>query len=450
MTLTFADSNSAAAGSMLAWLAAISAATVALVLWTRLRRWRRAAEELARSVDAAAGGSEPAQGTEQWPLPVGTIAVAMRRRERMGREREQWLETRLQEVEAILRSTADSVIALDSQQRVLDLNAAAERLLAIEAEAARGRLLQESTRQSGLNSFVAEAMGAIDPIEGEFAIEGGTPSVVRAVAAPLRDAAGRRLGLLVSLRDVTRLRKLESLRTDFVANVSHELRTPITAIKGYVDTLLQIGAGDPEQVRRFLEIVARNTQRLSSLIEDLLTLASLEQVDAERVELEPERVEAAAIVREVVEQLAPAAEAKRMSIEVAVEPGLVVQVQRVLAEQALMNLVSNAIRYSPEGSPVAVTARARDARRAEFAIRDAGPGIASVHHERIFERFYRVDRARTRTQGGTGLGLAIVKHIAQLHGGSVELESRVGVGSTFRLLLPREAESPPRATTPAA
>lgn len=421
------------AGTLVPWSVAVGSAVIAIIVTGVSIGRKRSVERLARSMERA----QDLRSTSEWPASLASLGNAIRRTADEGLLRERALTTRVQELEAILRSTTDGVVALDAQQRVLDLNAAAEGLLGIPVDVARGRLLQETTRQPDLNRFLTAAMLREDASEGEIDLGGASRRAVRANAAPLRDATGRRLGLLLSLQDVTRLRRLESLRTDFVANVSHELRTPITSIRGYIETLLQIGADDPSQVRRFLEIVQRNTQRLSNLVEDLLALASLEGGELHgRSSVEASRISALEIVHEVHDQLAPAADARRVELIITVESDMFVWVNRLLAEQALVNLVSNAVRYAPEGSQVRLTARCRDDGFAEFAVVDRGPGIAPVHHERIFERFYRVDRARARAQGGTGLGLAIVKHIAQAHGGRVELESGIGAGSTFRLLLP--------------
>jgi two-component system phosphate regulon sensor histidine kinase PhoR len=366
-------------------------------------------------------------------------ANALRRAARTLGEREAEHIGRLRDLEAILQSTTAGFIAVDPQQRVLHLNPAASTLLGIATTEVRGRLLQEITRHAELNRFLAMALSLNKGLEGDCVLQTTPPRHVHAVSEPLRDFSGRPVGMLISLQDVTRMRRLESLRSDFVANVSHELRTPITSIKGYVETLLQVGSGDPAQVRKFLEIVHRNTVRLSTLVEDLLSLASLEQTElADRSELATGSVDPATIVQTVVELLGPVAEARRITVRTRVEPGLRVVVNRVLAEQALSNLVSNAIRYAGEGTDVDIDVH-RTGGVIAFDVTDRGPGIASMHLDRIFERFYRVDKARSSARGGTGLGLAIVKHIAQVHGGSVDVQSEVGVGSTFRLLFP----SPP-------
>jgi two-component system phosphate regulon sensor histidine kinase PhoR len=294
-------------------------------------------------------------------------------------------------------------------------------------------------------------MARAEPVERTVRLEGPSARELHALSEPLRDAAGRTLGLLLSLQDVTQLRRLEGLRSEFVANVSHELRTPITAIKGYVETLLQVGTDDPARARKFLEVVQRNTLRLSNLVEDLLALASLEQttgVDGHHLELVA--VSASEILNEALLLLGPTAEAKSIRLQTAGDLRLRMLANRTLLEQAIVNLLSNAIRYSPEKTTV--TLAAREVRGVcELSVQDEGPGIAGRHLERIFERFYRVDRSRSSAAGGTGLGLAIVKHIAQAHGGSVEVQSELGAGSRFALLIPiarSEAEREASAAIP--
>jgi two-component system phosphate regulon sensor histidine kinase PhoR len=225
------------------------------------------------------------------------------------------------------------------------------------------------------------------------------------------------------------------MRSEFAANVSHELRTPITNIKGYVETLLQVGVDNPAQMRRFLEIVHRNTVRLSGIVEDILTLAFLEEPEAKQ-SLARLPMPAGDIVRQVVEDLGSAANAKSIKVVTRLQTDTLVLANRSLAEQALANLVSNAVKYSGEGTQVTIEV-ADEGELVRLSVEDQGPGIAAKHLPRIFERFYRVDKARARTQGGTGLGLAIVKHIATIHGGRVDVTSQVSQGSRFSLFLPR-------------
>jgi two-component system phosphate regulon sensor histidine kinase PhoR len=295
-------------------------------------------------------------------------------------------------------------------------------------------------RQPALHRLVARALLGGEPIQSEIQLDGEESLELQVSCEPLH-ADAQPPGLVVSLVDVTRMRRLESMRSEFAANVSHELRTPITNIKGYIETLLQVEMDDAGQRRKFLEIVHRNTVRLSGIVEDILTLAFLEQPEA-RHTIERRPLPASEVVREVVEALESAALARRIQISWRCDDELLVEANKSLAEQALANLVSNAIRYSGEGSKVVIEASAEmaaDHPMVRFDVRDQGPGIASKHLPRLFERFYRVDKARARTQGGTGLGLSIVKHIATIHGGSVDVASQVGSGSCFSLRLPRAA-----------
>jgi len=351
------------------------------------------------------------------------------------------------EQQAILQSLEGGVIALDTEHRVLSINRVAGQMLGVEPERAKGRLLEELTREPDLNRFVEEALtrGATS---AEFRLRSGAQQEVRASAGSLRGADGESAGLIVLLTDVTHIKRLETVRTDFAANVSHELRTPITSIKGYVDTLLEADAYDPEKSRRFLLIIQRNAERLHAIVNDLLTLTDLERPDI-RESLIMTETDAAAIAATACSQLALEADARRIRVEMEGEHGIPVRANRVLAEQALENLLSNAIKYSPQGSRVLVRWRESGGDPpgfVSFEVIDEGPGISREHLGRVFERFYRVDRSRSRHEGGTGLGLAIVKHIARAHGGEVSVQSEVGAGSCFRLDLPRgSGNSPHRA-----
>ncbi len=407
-------------------------------IWMRSVQSRRSTR-IARDLDRIGGGaSEEDFHRLQAMLPESwqELAAAGRRAVREVAQRESSLAARVRDLEAILHSTGSGFIAVDPTHRVLDLNPAAAEWLHASRDEARGRLVQEIARHPELNRFLNDAVTRREPLERTIRLAGPPDRELRVMSEPLRDAAGRTLGLLLSLQDVTHLRRLESLRSEFVANVSHELRTPITSIKGYIETLLQVGTDDPARARKFLEIVHRNTVRLSSLVEDLLSLASLEQLGGEPESLEMAELAAREIVDAVVELLGPAAEAKRIALRVEADASVRVRANRTLVEQAVANLLSNAIRYSPEDTTVTLGVRALG-EECEISVRDEGPGIAKRHRERIFERFYRVDRSRSTAAGGTGLGLAIVKHIANAHGGHVDVESEIGAGSRFALNLPR-------------
>ncbi len=339
------------------------------------------------------------------------------------------------EQKAILQSMSNGVIALDRDQRILSLNRAAEQMLNAVDSRARGRLLQEVVREPALHRIVADVLAGAEPESLEFAIEGESKRQIRIRYETLTDTSGESFGMLILLEDVTELRRLESLRTDFAAAVSHELRTPITNIQGYVETLLETDGQDPAQKHRFLRVIQQNGARLAAIVDDILALTRLEQPRVEEtLERSPCLIEE--LIRTVVSQFAPAANAKRIAVHAEVPAALTATVHRQLFEQAVGNLLSNAINYSPANTTVTVGARKLDDGTTEIAVADEGPGIPRDKQERLFERFYRVDSARSRELGGTGLGLALVKHIALVHGGQVEVESVVGKGSTFRLTIP--------------
>lgn len=237
------------------------------------------------------------------------------------------------------------------------------------------------------------------------------------------------------LHDITRLKELENIRKDFVANVSHELRTPLTSIRGFAETLLDGALEDKNNNRRFVEIIKSHALRLSDLTMDLLTLATLE---SESFQLKPERIDLPVLVHEVLESFRPVALIKRHELEAVIEAGLPpVKADRDRIRQVLTNLLDNAAKFTQEEGKISLEVRLNTERTGvELHVKDRGIGIPPSDLPRIFERFYRVDKARSREQGGTGLGLAIVKHIVEAHRGRVSVESTMGQGSDFCVTLP--------------
>lgn len=349
------------------------------------------------------------------------------------------------EREAILAGMVEGVVAVDTDERVLTLNGAAADLLGVDRAAAIGRSIQQVVRNPDLQRIVTQALDGEGPVERVVRLRvGGAERVLRAEAALLRgEDDDHPAGAVVVLNDVTRLERLEAVRRDFVANVSHELKTPVTSIKGFAETLLEGAADDPATRERFLRIIASQSERLMAIVSDLLALSRLEADEAAQTPLETGDL--CEVVDGAVEICAIAAHAKGITLAVGcgdVAPALI---NAPLLEQAVVNLIDNAIKYSPEGSTVTVELAETDDEVA-ILVRDQGPGIAREHIPRLFERFYRVDSARSRDLGGTGLGLAIVKHVAQVHGGHVSVASEVGRGSTFRLSLPGRPAGGPTLT----
>ena len=349
-------------------------------------------------------------------------------------ERFRTIERQRNEEQAILGSMSEGLIAVDRQQHILTMNRAAALVLGVEPQQTVGRSFLEVTRTPSLHDLLTQALQSDAVIEGDATLTTPQEVSLRVHASPLKDAAGQRIGAVLVWADVTRLHRLENLRREFVANVSHELRTPITSIKGFIETLEDGAMQDPAEARRFLGIISLQADRLGAIVEDLLLLSRLDR-DANGSGLEKETCGVREIIQGAAQSCARKAGEKRVAVEVSVADGLRLLANPSLLQQAIVNLLDNAINYSETSGRVALFAEAAGGEM-RISVRDWGCGIASEHHERIFERFYRVDKARSRDLGGTGLGLAIVKHILQAHGGRVSLQSTPGQGSTFTLHLP--------------
>ena len=338
------------------------------------------------------------------------------------------------EHEAVLASMVEGVIAINMEQRILSINRAAAGMLAITPGEMKGRGILEAVRNRELHRFITEALDAGNPKEGDVVLHQVGEQILHTQCIPLNNTASHRIGTLVVLHDVTRIRQLENIRRDFVANVSHEIKTPLTAIKGFVETLQNGTADTPEEQEKFLGIIRKHADRLHAIVEDLLSLARLEQRE-EHDELCLQSCSIEKIIDTAVQVVKRKAEEKEIPIHVTCDKSLEADVDATLIEQAMVNLLDNAIKYSSEGSPINVETQSTP-EGISIQVMDRGPGISRNHLPRLFERFYRVDGARSRSLGGTGLGLAIVKHIAQAHGGNVSVESTLGKGSTFSIFLP--------------
>ena len=339
-----------------------------------------------------------------------------------------------QEQEAILSSMVEGVVAVDNDDRLITLNKAGSRLLMVNPEMVKGHSIQEIIRNKDLQRFLQQTRNAAAPAEGEIVLNGLSERFIQLHGTKLLDARGKAIGVLLVMNDVTAMRRLERVRRDFVANVSHELRTPITSIKGFIETLQSGAIHEPENALTFLQIIARQADRLNQIIEDLLTLSRIEQEEEAgqvNLSLEPLKpvLQAAIQISEV------RAAVKEIHISLNCPDGFQAYINPPLLEEAVVNLIDNAVKYSPPQTSVKVEAE-QAGEKVLIRVRDQGRGIAMEHLPRLFERFYRVDPSRSRKVGGTGLGLAIVKHIAQAHNGWVTVDSTLGQGSVFTLHLP--------------
>lgn len=339
------------------------------------------------------------------------------------------------EQKAIVSSMVEGVLAVDNQERLISLNKSCCQLLGVDEVQAHGRSLQEVVRNADLRRFVTRVLSAKEAIDDDVVLHGNPEGVLQARGAALHDASGCGIGAVVVLNDVTEFRRLEHIRRDFVANVSHELKTPITSIKGFVETLLDGAMHDPVDTERFLTIVAKQADRLNAIIEDLLSLSKIEQgEDTGDIALSEGQV--VGVLASAVHECERRATEREIQVRMACDEELVAQMNAPLLEQAVINLLDNAIKYSEPGGEVQVLG-SHSEHEITITVADTGCGISAEHLSRVFERFYRVDKARSRKLGGTGLGLAIVKHIVQAHGGRVTVKSNLGTGSTFTLHLPR-------------
>jgi two-component system phosphate regulon sensor histidine kinase PhoR len=427
-TLDAVQMKIAFAGLIIAFVAAL----LSLFLSHRIRR---PIDEIKKGAESFSRGEFDVHLPSSGLTEIASLSETMNQMAGELRDRIRTITEQRNELEAVLSSMVEGVFGVDREERLLGMNPSAARILGCNPATAQGRTIQEVIRLSELQRFVVRALSSEEPVEKDLVLYGEAERIVRAHGTPLRDAEGNRIGVLVVLNDVTRLARLENIRKDFVANVSHEIKTPITAIKGFVETLQEGHAQDPEETERFLGIIHKHVERLESIVEDLLSLSRIEK-EAETQEITLEEHLVRAILVRAVQACENKAEAKKIPLELDCSEELKGKINPLLLEQAVVNLLDNAINYSGEGKSVAVAAQ-ETAQGILIRVQDHGSGIERKHLDRIFERFYRVDKSRSRKLGGTGLGLAIVKHIVQAHGGRVSVESQIGEGSTFTLHLPK-------------
>jgi two-component system phosphate regulon sensor histidine kinase PhoR len=413
-----------AAGSLLA-----AAASLAVSRW------------VSRPLEAIKAGAERfARGELEHRLPPSGFAEISALAETMNGMAQQ-LDERIgtilrqhNEREAMWSSMEDGVLAIDNGGTIVSLNEACAALLGSPPSEVLGRPVGESLRRPELLRFVESALASAEPVGGDLEFPAPDQRWLNVHGTALLDAERRKIGVLIILRDVTRLHRLETVRRDFVANVSHELRTPITSIKGFIETLLDGAVDDKENADRFLHILQRQADRLNAIVEDLLLLSRIEKGSEEHlIQLAPKGVRG--VLTAAIEMCQQKAADKQIAVRLCCAEDLLAKTNGSLLEQAVVNLLDNAIKYSEPKGCVEI-AGCREGAETVISVQDQGCGIEARHLPRLFERFYRVDQARSRELGGTGLGLAIVKHIAIAHGGSVSAESAVGQGSTFYLRLP--------------
>jgi two-component system phosphate regulon sensor histidine kinase PhoR len=416
------------AGSGIALLLGIA---VSLAVSKRISGRVQRLREFAQRVAGGDFSHLPAEreGDELTLLAHSLNATAKRLGEMLGE-----LRSERNRAEAILRSMVEAVAVVGAEERLVFANRAFCQMLDLDAPPSAGKALVELVREPELLKVFRRALGENRVVEAEIKLTqagGARGEHFSVVASPLE--AGGTSGAVLVMHDISELRRLERVRRDFVANVSHELRTPLTAIQGFAETLLGGALADQNNNARFVEIIRTHAARLNRLTEDLLKLSAIE---GRRQEPEWREVNVRSLIESCVETVEYEARSKDLKLEVDCPPETpAARGDAMELREALQNILDNAVRYTPVRGSVSVTARALDG-RVSISVADTGIGIPQAEQERIFERFYRVDPARSRELGGTGLGLSIARHIIEAHGGRIEVESELGRGSTFRIILP--------------
>ena len=423
-----------AVGVVLSW--AWVTRSIAEPITRTIARLRKTARDLRNDLPPEALATSPLPPEEShdrlMEAEADLFATSARARSEMRSLRE--LARRLEQsttlFEGVLETMQEAVLVVDSGERVLFINSAARDLFEVSQSAAFGKLAWESIRSSRLQEIIEEALTTGRTVRGEVDLP-RRKRLVEVSAVVLSLAEGP--GCLAVAYDVTDLRRLEKMRREFVSNVSHELKTPLTSIQAYADTLLGGGLEDEDSSRMFVERIVEQSERLNILIQDLLRLAKIES-EPEAFRIEP--CDARSIAATAFHDHQQLAQTRQVELEhISPATPLSVMADEDGLRTILNNLLSNAIHYTLAGGKVHLSVR-RDGQRALFEVRDTGVGIAKEHQSRVFERFYRVDKARTRSVGGTGLGLAIVRHLVEVLQGEITLESELGVGTTFRVWLP--------------
>ncbi len=341
-------------------------------------------------------------------------------------------------MKSLLESMAEGIVAVDEDGAVIEINSSARKLLEIEEKGnLKSKSIRTLVRHMDIYDLLSESLITSDPVVRRIVIPDGEKRVLRVQGSRLLNTEGKTIGAILVLIDVTRLVKLEGLRREFVSNVSHELKTPITSIKGYIETLKDGAIEDRENALTFLSVIDRQASRLHAIIEDLLSLSRIEESEdtgtIEKMETDVNEIFSYSLL-----QIESQAQKKDVKIEISCPEEVKADLNASLMEQAIVNLLENAIKYNPPKTLIRLSAE-RKGDLLIFEVKDNGIGIPEEHHERLFERFYRIDKSRSRKMGGTGLGLAIVKHIAAAHGGEVSMTSAPGKGSSFVIRIPLSA-----------
>ncbi len=386
------------------------------------------------------GAAEFARGnlTQRLAIPdteeLSELAIAMNNMAENLDEKIKALKNRSMELEAVHSSMLEGVIAIDENEKIITINEAAARIFNFSASSLKSKYILEITRNLDLQKFIETALSTPEPVEADIVIKKSETFVLHIHSTALYDTNSLRIGTLIIFHDITRMRLLERMHKDFAANVSHELKTPLTAIKGFIETIQAIPPNHKlSECKHFLDIIGKNVNRMIELINDLLILSKLERLQGTDIKFETQDI--STLIHSAVNTCRKSLEEKNISLSIECPEKISGKIDSVLMEQAIINLVDNAIKYSDKDTKISIEIK-RNGKFIEIYVKDQGKGIDKSHLQKIFNRFYRVDKARSRNEGGTGLGLAIVKHIVQYHNGGIEVSSKKGYGSSFKITIP--------------
>ena len=421
-------------GWLILCIICIISAAIALVVW---QRWIAPWPQIDQLVRQIVHGEEPRTFLVNGGIQAQRVGLALENIFRRQQQLAEQIAGRESGTQTILDVMQDGLLVVDSRRRVALSNPAFEKMFELR-DGSVGAPLLEVVRHATLDRLIADTLRGGQPMRTELSLTNspaGGERHLEVSAVPIKAAADGTTGAVVLFHDITELKRLDQVRSDFVANVSHELRTPLSILRGYIETLLDNPETSREEFSRVLSVMERHSKRLGLLVDDLLSLTQLESANTE---LELNQVRVKELFNNLIHDWKEKFAAKNLKLVVDLPPDLqTIRADETRVQEVLYNLLENAVKYSREGGEIRLQA-ARRGSEIVLNVSDDGIGISRDQLPRIFERFYRADKARSREHGGTGLGLAIAKHIAQLHGGRIEAESELGRGTTIRMFLPSD------------
>ncbi len=409
----------------------IAAAIVSLFV---SRRIAHPIEQMKEGAAQFAQGNLQARLAEPASEELSELAKTMNRMAESLDDKIKAFKNRSMELEAVHTSMLEGVIAIDRNEKIITVNEAAARIFDFPATKLKGRYILEVARNIEFQQFLQKVLSTHEPVEDDIIITRDDDLVLNVHSTVLYDTTNSRIGTLIIFHDITRLRRLERMHKDFAANVSHELKTPLTSIKGFIETLQDmIEKDETQEALKFIGIIDKNANRMIDLINDLLALSRLERLQGTGIEFQNHGV--LVLIQGAVDTCHDQIMKKNIEIEIDCDQDATAKVDPILMEQAIINLIDNATKYSKANTKISIKIDTLD-NEIVIQIKDCGSGIGKEHLSKIFNRFYRVDKARSRNEGGTGLGLAIVKHIVQYHNAMIDVESVKEKGTSFKITIP--------------